>query len=44
VKRSGNRSEVGQEAPLVITPKAVARLFKQVAGSIRRAATKRRTE
>jgi hypothetical protein len=34
--RNAKRREVGQEAPMVITPSAVVRLLKQIASTIRR--------
>ncbi len=36
MRRIADRSATGQEAPMVITPKAVARLLRQVARAIRR--------
>jgi hypothetical protein len=44
MRRIANRSAKGQEAPMVITPKAVARLLRQVAGAIPRIANRSRTE
>jgi len=38
MRRIANRTATGQEAPMVITPKAVARLLRQVAGAIPRIA------
>jgi hypothetical protein len=40
MRRIADRSATGQEAPMVITPKAVARLLRQVAGAIRRASSR----
>ena len=44
MRRIANRSANGQEAPMVITPKAAARLLRQVAGAIPRIANRSRTE
>ena len=38
MKRNAKRGEVGQEAPMVITPSAVVRLLRQIVSSIRRTA------
>jgi hypothetical protein len=36
MKRNAKRGEIGQEAPMVITPSAVVRLLRQIASTIRR--------
>jgi hypothetical protein len=36
MKRNRKRSEVGREAPIVITPRALARLLEQVVRAFRR--------
>jgi hypothetical protein len=44
MRRIANCSAKGQEAPMVITPNAVARVLRQFAGAILRIADRRRTE
>ncbi len=44
MRRIADRRAKGQEAPMVITPRAVARSLRQVAGAISRIANRRRTE
>jgi hypothetical protein len=41
MKRTNDRGVSGREAPMVITPRMLARLVRQMATSIRAAATRR---
>jgi hypothetical protein len=42
MKRIVDRGAKGQEAPMVITPRALVRLVKQIAGAVRRRRSARR--
>jgi hypothetical protein len=42
MKEITDRKSRGREAPMVITPWAVARLVKQIAGAVRGATSRRR--
>jgi hypothetical protein len=44
MRETTNRKSKGREAPMVITPWAVVRLVKQIAGAVRGATSRRRRQ